>query len=97
MSFSTLDENDNDEQGIDPLVLSLEEFSHARDEMETATDGLGSNEHQLTGWIVHRSSKRKQTVVSTIGSSFKRLKRTKIEHSTKECFSSICEESRGLG
>jgi len=56
MSFSTLDENDNDEQGIDPLVLSLEEFSHARDEMETATDGLGSNEHQLTGWIVHRTA-----------------------------------------
>ncbi|XP_020629220.1 uncharacterized protein LOC110066338 [Orbicella faveolata] len=56
MSFSTLDENDNDEQGIDPLVLSLEEFSRAQDELATATDVLGSNEPQLTGWIVHRAA-----------------------------------------
>ena len=56
MSFSSLDENDNVAQGIDPLVLSLEEFSRAQDESATASDVLGSNEPQLTGWIVDRAA-----------------------------------------
>lgn len=56
MSFSTLDEDDNDAQGIDPLVLSLEEFSRTQDESATASDVLGSNEPLLTGWIVDRTA-----------------------------------------
>ena len=56
MYFSTLEENDNDAQGIDPLVLSLEEFSRAQDESVIPTDDLGSNEPQLTGWIVDRAA-----------------------------------------
>ena len=56
MSFSSLDESDNDEQGIDPLVLSLEEFSRALDESAAARDVLGSNEPQLTGWTIDRAA-----------------------------------------
>ena len=56
MSFSTLDENDDDAQGVDPLVLSLEEFSRAQDESATVDDVLGSNEPQLTGWIFDRAA-----------------------------------------
>ena len=54
MSFSTLDDDDDDTQGIDPLVLSLEEFSRTLDESAKASDVLGSNEPQLTGWIEER-------------------------------------------
>jgi len=54
MSFSILDENDDDAQGIDPLVLSLEELSRAQDESSISSDVLGSNVSQLTGWIVDR-------------------------------------------
>lgn len=55
MSISTLDGDDDDAQGIDRLVLSLEEFSRALDESVTASDTLGSSEPQLTGWIVERT------------------------------------------
>ena len=51
MSFSTLDDDDDD--GIDRLVLSLEEFSHKLDE---SSDVLSSNESQLTGWTADRSA-----------------------------------------
>lgn len=56
MSFSTLDENDDDAQGIDPLVLSLEEFSRAQDASAIVSDVLGSSVSQLTGWIVDRGA-----------------------------------------
>ncbi|KAL9988380.1 hypothetical protein ACROYT_G002818 [Oculina patagonica] len=57
MSFSTLnDDDDGDTQGIDLLVLSLEEFSRTSDESAIASDVLGSNEPQLSGWIVDRTA-----------------------------------------
>ncbi|KAJ7339422.1 hypothetical protein OS493_005820 [Desmophyllum pertusum] len=54
MSLSTLDDDDDDDvQGIDSLVLSLEEFSRTLDE---SSDVLSSIEPQLNGWIVDRTA-----------------------------------------
>lgn len=54
MSLSTLDDDDDDDvQGIDSLVLSLEEFSRTLDE---SSDVLSSTEPQLNGWIVDRTA-----------------------------------------
>lgn len=53
MSFATFD--DDDEDGIDRLILSLERISHELDESIASTDVLNANDTLLTGWTVDRS------------------------------------------
>ena len=49
MSFSVL--QDDSVQGLDPLVLSLEEFSRKMEEIAVARDVSPADEIQLTGWV----------------------------------------------
>lgn len=61
MSFPTLD--DENLEGMDCLVLALEELSRRVDDSGESSDFLASNDVKLTGWILNHSSQNENRSV----------------------------------